>query len=238
MGVNSGPGIISLSLLSGDTSYLPNVVYQVDLSLNQTAIDKLGFQAVVLKDQDSSNIGQISLVDAIRTQEFQVLDTSSALFGRNYVTHTIDGNIAQPVGWGQWSFNWTAPPAGNGDITIYLATLAANNNGTELGDKAYTTSLTLSEDTLPVLSSGLQKENQSFKIGPSPFRDQLFVEILSPNTDSQFSLELVDLKGMVVLKQPLEMVTVVARNNLPGGIYLVKLIAGNSLVGVKKIIAN
>jgi hypothetical protein len=167
-----------------------------------------------------------------------VLDTSSALFGRNYVTHTIDGNIAQPVGWGQWSFNWTAPPAGNGDITIYLATLAANNNGTELGDKAYTTSLTLSEDTLPVLSSGLQKENQSFKIGPSPFRDQLFVEILSPNTDSQFSLELVDLKGMVVLKQPLEMVTVVAPNNLPGGIYLVKLIAGNSLVGVKKIIAN
>lgn len=236
--VNSGPGIISLTLLSGDTAYQPNAFYQIDLSLNHTGVDKFGFQAVVLKDQDSSSVGQISLVDAIRTQEYQVQDTSSIVFGRNYVTHTIDGNIAQPTGWGQWSFGWTAPPAGNGDITIYLAALAANNNGTKLGDTVYTTSLTLSEDTTTLLTSVIRKESSIIKIGPSPFKDKLFVEILKPNPKHSFNLELVDLKGNVVFKQSMERVAVVSRNNLPGGIYLIKLTDRDSLIAVKKIIAN
>jgi len=237
-GVNSGPGMVSLSLASGDTAYQPNGVYQVDISLNQAGIDKLGFQALVLRDQDSSNIGQVFLTDAIRSQELQVQDSISVFYGRNYITHTVDGNVAQPIGWGQWSFEWTAPPAGSGDLTIYLATVAANNNGNAVGDDVYVNSLKLNEDTIPLLSIGEKNDNSSIKIGPSPFTQHLNVEVLNPDPDTHYLLEIVDIKGVIVLKQPFNKMMTISRDNLKGGIYFVKIKEKDSLIKIRKIIAN
>lgn len=237
-GVNSGPGIISLALAGGDSTYQPNLDYQVNVALNQSNVEKFGFQALVLKDRDTSNIGQISLTNAIRTQEVQVLDSNSQVFGRNYITHTLDGNIAQTLGWGEWSFNWTAPSAGNGRITVYLAALAADNNGNAVGDDVYVTSLTLNEDTVSVLSSSIIKNNESVIIGPSPFTNQLNVEILNPLPAIDYLLEIIDLEGRLVLVKFIERAALISRNNIPAGVYFVKITNKHDFIFVKKILVN
>ena len=44
-----------------------------------------------------------------------------------------------------WMFDWTAPPAGSGTVSVELATLAANSNGANTGDEWGTTTHSIAE---------------------------------------------------------------------------------------------
>jgi hypothetical protein len=62
-----------------------------------------------------------------------------------YVNHTSAGtNLGDPNG-NSWAFDWTAPGAGGGDVTFYLAGNAANGNFNNQGDYIYSHEMVASE---------------------------------------------------------------------------------------------
>jgi hypothetical protein len=72
------------------------------------------------------------------------------------------GNASTISGTITWNFQWTAPAAGTGPVTFYVASNAANNNGSTSGDEIYTDSYTLLESSPSYTISGLlQYDNTS-----------------------------------------------------------------------------
>jgi hypothetical protein len=54
------------------------------------------------------------------------------------VQHTEHGTAAERDGANQWTFEWTAPPAGAGPVSFHTAANASNDDASALGDFIYT----------------------------------------------------------------------------------------------------
>jgi uncharacterized protein (TIGR03437 family) len=70
-----------------------------------------------------------------------------------FISHSTPGDT------NTFSFDWNPPATASGDIRVYVAANAANGNGTESGDRIYSTSLTLSPGAVsggpkPAVTSG------------------------------------------------------------------------------------
>jgi hypothetical protein len=115
--------------------------------VEQTGQKRWGFQLTAL-DASDEPAGDFMISDAARIQETQGSN------GRVYLTHTPFGTDAGTLnmctGWG---FKWTAPSNNVGDVTFYIACLAANDDGDTEGDFTYTTTEVLSPST-PVAEDG------------------------------------------------------------------------------------
>jgi len=236
---NVGPGVLSLIVGAGVSTYIPGTNYQVYVTLNHPNKNKFGFQSIALRDSDSSNIGELSLVEALRTQIFGFPDSTFPLFGRNYVTHTLDGNVAITPGWGEWSFYWTAPSSNVGDITIYLSTVAANINGDEFGDTVYTTSVTLSPDTVSLAAVGNPIDQPSVRLYPNPFEDK-FEVLMDYEGNQAIQIRLYSLDGKLARSKiyPNNAAEIIfRRDDLLSGLYFFQVIVGETTIKSGKIIA-
>ena len=155
--INSGRAELSISIENGITQYEPNKTYAITVSVADPNVVRFGFQVVALKNSDHSNTGNISLSEPARTQ---IVSGFGNTMDRKYLTYTFDGTNAVSSGLGKWTFNWTAPAAGDGDVTLYAAGISANNDGTDSGDHSYTQKIILGETTsywkiFPAISSGI-----------------------------------------------------------------------------------
>lgn len=153
--LNSGLGISAITVGSGQNEYIPGTTYTVLIDINQGTLNRFGFQLIALKDADNSNIGTFTVTQTGRTQ---VIPGYGSLSKRKYITYTYPGTNAVLPGNGQWSFEWTAPATDEGSITLYLATIAANNDGTDAGDYCYLKSLQLKSTTAGIEQLSVQKQ--------------------------------------------------------------------------------
>ena len=114
------------------SGYVPGTTYQITANVVYAGKTRFGFE---ISPQNSSGIqkGTITITDA----------TNTKIVSTKYVTHTSAGNTGS--GARSWSFNWTAPATGTGNVTFYGALLVGNNNGSESGDLTYITSRTVTE---------------------------------------------------------------------------------------------
>jgi len=118
------------------TGYIPGDTYTITISGTHTGVSKFGFECVV-EDALANSVGTLVATDVVKTQ----------LIGNSkYIAHTTAG--LTPVGsTNTWSFDWIAPITGTGTVTFFVALNAANGNGGFGGDKIYTSSLTIQENT-------------------------------------------------------------------------------------------
>lgn len=138
---NSGVAKLAVSLESnGIKEYEPGKTYPITVSISNPGIIRFGFQVVALKNTDNSNAGTIKLLDAERTQ---ILPGYGTIADRRYITYTYEGTNAVSNGYGEWSFEWTAPETNEGPITFYIGSIAANDDGTDEGDHAYSRKIIL-----------------------------------------------------------------------------------------------
>jgi Secretion system C-terminal sorting domain len=129
--LNSGDGGLELSAL---TEYTPGETYSIQVSLSDPGQQRWGFQITAV-DVTGGFAGTFVITDAVNTQ----------LNAGTYVNHTTAGtNNGDPSG-NSWSFDWTAPAAGSGDVTFYLAGNAANGNFNNQGDYIYSHELVAGE---------------------------------------------------------------------------------------------
>ncbi len=135
--LNSGAGTLAIGGFDG--TYSPGQQYQIEVQLADPDAQRWGFQFTVLDGSDNS-VGTLMSVDGT-TQT-----STGGPFGRTYAEHTSAGTFPGTPGSASWLVDWTAPAAGTGDVTIYVAGNAANGNFNNSGDRIYASTLALIED--------------------------------------------------------------------------------------------
>lgn len=133
--VNSGPATRTL-VFNGNpslTSYTPGQTYTAVLTISQSGIGVFGFQ-MVARNASNTNVGTFIATNPNETQ-----------ISSGHLQHTGGGINATTTGTKSWTFSWTAPAAGTGTVSFYVATNAADGTGGTGGDAIYTNVFTLTE---------------------------------------------------------------------------------------------
>ena len=135
-------GVGSVTIGSVPTSYTPGQTYTLTVAVVRTGMSRWGFELVPLKNSDNSMAGSFTNT----TQ----LTATQTLNSKIYISHSSlitgqDGTFRGVVTGGNWTFSWIAPAAGAGAVTFYAAGNAANNSGTNAGDRIYTTMISATE---------------------------------------------------------------------------------------------
>ena len=162
------------------SGYIPGDTYTITASGNHSGAVKFGFE---LTAEDGSNkVGTFAITDATETK---LANSNSS------VTHTSDGNTASG-GAKTWTFDWTAPVTGTGNITFYGAFNAADGSGDTSGDVIYTSALAVNED----LSVSIKEINSNLiSIAPNPSNNIITlnsVELIQ-------SIKMYDISGKQIL---------------------------------------
>ncbi|HET6225608.1 MAG TPA: choice-of-anchor V domain-containing protein [Bacteroidia bacterium] len=141
--LNKGNATLNVKIGDNITKYIPGKTYPITIRIAENGVNRFGFQAVALKDNDHLNAGTMLITDEARTQ---IVSNEITLQDRMYVTYTYPGTDPLVPGVGEWTMNWTAPQQNAGPVTLYVASVSANDDHSDKGDHVYTTSLTLSPD--------------------------------------------------------------------------------------------
>jgi hypothetical protein len=121
----------TIALLGLPAGYDPGITYTLTLELADPGQGRWGFELTPIDNATLYQAGTLIATDLTNTQ---LSDNPGP--DPDYLKHTTDGTydgvMDGPV---TWSFDWTAPAAG--DVTFYLAGNAANGNGSPSGDYIY-----------------------------------------------------------------------------------------------------
>ncbi len=161
--------------------------------------------------------------------------------GGKYLTHSVSGTGGSG-GVKSWSFDWTAPTAGTGDVTFYGAFNHANGNGGTTGDSIFKSTFVVKEK---VAAIGINKDELAllgFTIYPNPASNYIYVE--NKNGVVYHNIEIYDMNGKLVFKMNeeedinLDLQFKLDLNSLEKGLYLMKISNNNEVLGATKFIVK
>lgn len=146
--LNSGKGAVSIAY-PGGAAYQPGATYRIKVQVRDPEQQRWGFQftARLASSPAVANAGDLRSVDDYTRVICQ--DNTAKPCGDTNQIQLIMQNVAgsrngQKDG-ADFEFDWTAPAAGAGAVSFYVAGNAANGNGNNQGDLIYTSSLSLNE---------------------------------------------------------------------------------------------
>jgi hypothetical protein len=172
--LNSGSGMLSLDGLPD--SYTPGDTYDLSLTLDDPDASRWGFELTIL---DGGEAGTPSAGTLVVTDSGTTLSSSG---NRSYLKQNSAGTSPGTTGSKTWSFQWTAPAEGTGDVVLYVAGNGANNNGGTSGDRIYATSFASTESTgVPVLDTPLALVLHG--AAPNPFNPATAIRFELPRAD-------------------------------------------------------
>ena len=211
---NTGPGSLHITLSDTTLFYSPGERFDAAVTIRQTGRDKFGFVALALKDLNNTTVGTFTIDDAIRTRTFN--DGP-----RDYVSHTPCGADAIPPDSLSWTFHWQAPETDVGEITLYLAGLAANHSHSLSGDDTYTLSIRLVPDSM--VSKVDDIAAGKLIVWPNPVSDVIHFAFETPIENQLVNLaEIYSLDGHLIytIAEPLNKLSIA---DLVAGMYFLRL---------------
>lgn len=119
--------------------YTPGEIYTITATGTHNGVVKFGFEATA-ENSTGTKVGTIAITNSTETK---LVNNNKSVTHKSTGT-TPSGNTKS------WSFNWTAPAAGTGNVGFYAAFNAANGNGNSTGDVIYKSSLSVPEFIPPV----------------------------------------------------------------------------------------
>lgn len=231
--LNSGGGsvVISAPTMAG-WEYIPGQVYPISVTVAKAGVSLFGLGFEALRST-GANAGTLAITNAAQTQ------IKNAVVGgnvRNNVVHQLNGGSSADSH--TFTFNWTAPGTGTGNITFYTAGNAANGNTTTSGDYIYTASQIVTEFT-----SGINDPSEiySLKLFPVPANDkfQISFNLFHPEI---VAVKLFDIQGKHVADitsgnyNPGDhLLSYEINSEIPDGIYFVNVSISNKQL-IKKIV--
>ncbi len=132
--VNSGPGNVRIDFAAG--SYTPGQKSRVKVIVEDPNAARWGFQLTARPESNpQTKAGVLESSDS----QTQVLRQGVL----EWITHTAAGTRRGTRNTVTFEFDWTPASAEAGPVVLYAAANAANGDGTNSGDRIYTTSLTV-----------------------------------------------------------------------------------------------
>jgi PKD repeat protein len=138
---NQGGSSIQITFDNGNNVYQPGMTYPVQVKVNNSTINKYGFQMTALDQAANKLAGKFIPVSGTDTFYLQVPGSPGVY--RRYIEQSI------PSSSGVWNFQWTAPAVSKGDIKFYAAGIAAQFPTGVQGDKPSSSVLTIKPAILP-----------------------------------------------------------------------------------------
>lgn len=136
-GITQGDG--SVAILGVPANYQLNTTYSITVRVQDMGQQRWGFELTAI-NAALDGTGNFTVTDGVNTQL-----SDFAPPARSYIKHTSvgtrNGTSDGPV---DFDFDWTAPAANEGTITLYAAGNAANGNFTNFGDFIYTANESMS----------------------------------------------------------------------------------------------
>lgn len=200
------------------TSYNPGDTYTVSVDLASDPAKK-GFSATALDGTDAM-AGSFTGSGLLGTQDF-----SSG--GKDYVSHTSTSNTSSTQ---VWAWTWTAPATNVGDVTFYVASNVANDDGATSGDVIY-----LSEHILGSVASVNEEElaEASFTAGYNTDANKVIIDFTSLTSGEMF-FNLIDMTGKSVYSKSMSSAligenkhSVMLPASIENGMYVVNFFVGN-----------
>lgn len=219
---NSGPGSISIQTDVPSNQYQLNTSYTITVTVRQPSIGLFGFACEILTPSNT-NAGTMTITDAVRTQTLVAVSNS-----RRSATHRLDGGLSPDSA--VFTFDWTSPATNIGNITLYAAGNAANDDGDELLDYVYTANQILTP--APGLSVEEDGVLNSFRIiaGGENTPTTIKFDLLK---ESSFAFAIHSLDGKMFYSIPAqnkeigEHSILVPSSNMNSGIYIATITINN-----------
>lgn len=207
----SASGVVSTLFNNGlSSSYVPGQTYDVTISASGSSTN--GFQMTSLNTSD------------LAAGDF-IPGTNSKLTtggGKRYINHSASSGISS------WTFQWTAPAAGEGDVTFYYAYNRTNANGSTSGDEIFLGDFTVTEAST-VGVSNLTQPSPKFVVSNGSVNLDYNLK-----TDKRVYLSVQTLEGKMAFYNDFGVVNSgrqLSNVNLPmdlkGGIYIITLFIDN-----------
>lgn len=207
------------------TGYIAGQTYTITASITTAGRTKFGFQ-VSAQNTSGTKLGTIVLTNTTGTQ---------LLSGGKYITHKLAGT-SFPSETATWSFDWTAPAAGTGDVTFYGAFNSTNSNNTTSGDIITLSTLTVSESITSGINAVWAYSNKVTAY-PNPFTDNITLKNEAAAND-KMQVSIIDITGKTVKtlsdvsnNQTLDL------SELAKGYYVCRIETANG-IAIKKLTKN
>jgi hypothetical protein len=207
------------------TGYVPGQTYTITATATHNGAQLFGFE-VTAEDDLNAKKGTWAITNATQTK---------LVNGGKAVTHTANGT--SPSGNSKtWSFNWTAPATGSGQMTFWGAFNAANGNGGTSGDVIYVSSLAVNEISTSIT------ENPADRIGmkafPNPFGAHLDVSLAQREEVKE--VRLVSINGSTVYKSGLNDggSLRIETSDIPAGTYQLVMTLADGTNASRMVIKN
>lgn len=208
------------------TEYIPGNVYTVSLGLASNPAKK-GFQATAL-DPSNTMAGNFTSLAGVNVNGT----------ARKYANHTSASNTSSTVAW-QWT--WTAPATNVGNVTFYVASNRANNNGNNQGDVIY-----LSQHVISVAANAgqaeLEKNKNDFKAFFNGNENALGLQFNSLNAGKVF-VNLIDASGKSVFSHEIGEASIGSNSfsvklpeSVKNGVYFAHVFVHNTPMSAKVMI--
>ncbi|WP_321470352.1 TIGR03118 family protein [uncultured Paludibaculum sp.] len=138
----------------GGTQYTPGKTYRLKVEIRDPEQQRWGFELSARLTSDLTN-GQAGDLTSVDGNTRVLCDGSAAGTPKpcspdkpvQFAEHVAAGTRPGTPNGVDFELDWTAPAAGSGAVTFYVAGNAANNNGNNQGDHIYTSSLSITEAT-------------------------------------------------------------------------------------------
>ncbi|MEY2898891.1 MAG: hypothetical protein RL138_944 [Bacteroidota bacterium] len=197
--------------------YTPGTTYHMTATVTYSGRSCFGIDLIALNSSNAST-GTITVTDATYTKT---------------VTSASKVNLEQktPKPNGTFTFDWTAPAAGTGNVTFYFAGLAANNNGTDdTGDYTYTGNQVYAENVGG--TSGIEAMQASASVFPNPATTQLAVK---SNIQASAVISVLDINGRLMNQTSVENAANFDLNiaELNAGVYFVHVQGAGKTANVR-----
>ena len=220
--VQTRVGIITSNIPA--EGYTPGQRYTITATTKSTR-NKFGFQ-ISPQSLSGTKLGTMIITNASETKL-----TGSG----KYITQT---NVATGVnGVKSWSFDWTAPAAGTGDVTFYGCFNYANGDGGSSGDSIVKSTLLVTEKVISGVNANAFTK-LGFNIFPMPVHNEL--NLKNNHNIYVSSIQVFDLNGRLVMFKECETDGSIKLSieNLPMGTYLLNINDSNKSIATSRFIKN
>ncbi len=183
------PDKSKVEIITPSDTYIPGVRQSWTIRINDAEAKTYGFQATVRPASDPQ-FGQAGRFEIVQENTFVLCETGTirpsggpclAAAPIEFIEHNL------PQESRDFLVDWQPPDTNIGDVTIYVAANASNNNGSTSGDRIYTTELSLSPAGItgpPVIRESepvLQAFDNAGRVSPGTYI-QIFGANLSTTT--------------------------------------------------------